>query len=346
MPISRHVKIGGAFALSAAAGALYLVSHEESRASSQSTDDAYVTADWTRISPRVPGVIDNVLIEDNQKVSKGQLLVTIDDRDFKVAANEASARVAAAKASLMSIDAQVEQQENVIAQAEASVSADEATLRLAEQNATRYKNLASDGSGTAQEEQAADAQRLIQHANRSKDGAALAAAKKQQLILTALRAQALAEVNRAQASLDLAELRLSYTRIEAPVDGTVGQRDVRVGQFVDSGKPVITVVPHQTYVEAHFRETQLARIRTHQAVNIKVDSLPGITLRGHVDSISPATGVSFAPFAPDNATGNFTKIVQRLTVKIALDADQAGTAQLRVGMSAIPTISTPKDQSL
>nr|WP_221195562.1 HlyD family secretion protein [Luteibacter sp. Sphag1AF] len=340
--------IGSAVALAAAiAGVLYFWSHDESRASSQTTDDAYVTADWTRLSPRVAGVIDEVLVEDNERVAQGELLATIDDRDFKVAVNEARARVASASAALLSVDAQREQQENIIAQAAATVSADGAALRLAEENAKRYKNLASDGSGTAQEEQAADAHRQIQSATQSKDSAALGAATKQQLILTAQRAQAAAELERAQANLDQAELRLSYTRIVAPVDGTVGQRDIRVGQYVNVGSPVLTLVPlHQTYVEAHFRETQLARIRPKQAVDIRIDSLPGVSLRGHVASIAPATGVSFAPFAPDNATGNFTKVVQRLTVKIALEPEQAATAQLRVGMSAIPTVSTPSGQSL
>jgi membrane fusion protein (multidrug efflux system) len=193
----------------------------------------------------------------------------------------------------------------------------------------------------------AEAQQRIQDANRSKDTAVLAASKKQQAILTAQRAQALAEAEQAKAALEAAQLRLSYTRLVAPVDGTVGQRDLRVGQYVNAGIPLLTLVPlHQTYVEAHFRETQLARIRPNQAVGIQIDSLPGVTLRGHVDSIAPATGVSFAAFAPDNATGNFTKVVQRLTVKIALEPDQVAAARLRVGMSVVPTVSTPAGQPL
>jgi membrane fusion protein (multidrug efflux system) len=179
-----------------------------------------------------------------------------------------------------------------------------------------------------------------QQAGRDRDRAALLAAQQQFDILQAGRDKALGALARAQAALDQAKLNLSYTEIRAPIDGMVGQRSVRVGAFVGAGTPLLAVVPlSQAYVIANFQENQLARMRQHQPARITVDSFPGLVLKGHVDSLAPATGVAFAPIAPDNATGNFTKIVQRLPVKIVIDPGQPEAARLRVGLSVEPTVN-------
>jgi membrane fusion protein (multidrug efflux system) len=319
-------------------GVLYL-NRPESGASSQSTDDAYVQADFTAVAPQVSGTIDKVLIEENQPVKAGQLLATIDDRDFVIAVDAAKARVAGARASIASLQVHLVQQGNAIRQAQAAVAADEAALGLARANQVRYRNLATDGSGTVQALQQAEAQLGVQLASREKSVAGLQAARQQVGILEADLQKAEAALAQAQAAQAAAELKLSHTRITAPISGTIGRKSVRIGAFVNIGNPLLAIVPlDDVYIAARFRETQLARIRTGQAVDIEVDALPGEVLRGTVESLGPASGVSYSVVAPHNATGNFTKIVQRLPVRIHIDPGQPATARLRVGMSVTPTI--------
>jgi membrane fusion protein (multidrug efflux system) len=319
-------------------GVLYL-NRPESSASIQSTDDAYVHADFTTVAPQVSGTVERVLIEDNQPVKKGDLLAIIDDRDFVVAVNAAKAQVASAQASIASLQAHLIQQETAIRQAQAAVAADDAALKLARVNQARYRNLATDGSGTVQAQQQAEAQLSIQLARGEKSQAGLQAARQQVDILKADLEKARAALAHAQAAQSTAELKLSYTRITAPIGGTIGQKSVRIGAFVNAGKPLLAIVPlDAVYVTANFRETQLARVQTGQAVDIEVDALPGETLQGTVDSLGPASGVSYSAVAPHNATGNFTKIVQRLPVRIRIDPDQPAAAKLRVGMSVTPKI--------
>ncbi|WP_088142712.1 HlyD family secretion protein [Achromobacter xylosoxidans] len=319
-------------------GGLYL-NRPESRASTQSTDDAYVHADFTMVAPQVSGRIDKVLVEDNQPVKQGQLLATIDDRDFVAAVNAARAQAASAQASIGGLQARLVQQESAIRQAQAAVAVDEAALKLARANQTRYRNLATDGSGTIQARQQAEMQASVQLASLEKAQASLLAARQQVDVLAADLEKARAAFAQAQAVQAAEELKLSYTRITAPVDGTVGQKSVRVGAFVNVGKPLLAVVPlDAVYVSANFRETQLARVRPGQTVDIAVDALAGETLTGKVESLGPASGVSYSAVAPHNATGNFTKIVQRLPVRIRINADQPAAAKLKVGMSVTPEI--------
>ncbi|WP_088157798.1 HlyD family secretion protein [Achromobacter xylosoxidans] len=319
-------------------GGLYL-NRPESRASTQSTDDAYVHADFTMVAPQVSGRIDKVLVEDNQPVKQGQLLATIDDRDFVAAVNAARAQAASAQASIGGLQARLVQQESAIRQAQAAVAVDEAALKLARANQTRYRNLATDGSGTIQARQQAEMQASVQQASLEKAQASLLAARQQVDVLAADLEKARAAFAQAQAVQAAEELKLSYTRITAPVDGTVGQKSVRVGAFVNVGKPLLAVVPlDAVYVSANFRETQLARVRPGQPVDIAVDALAGETLTGKVESLGPASGVSYSAVAPHNATGNFTKIVQRLPVRIRINADQPAAAKLKVGMSVTPEI--------
>ncbi len=341
MALPKNVKITiAASLLILAVGGAYYLNHPESLASTQTTDDAYVQADLTTVAPQVSGKIDRVLIADNQAVRAGDLLATIDARDFVVAVNVAKAQVTSAQASVASLQAQLVRQESTIQQAQATMDADSATLKLAQENRARYRNLASDGAGTVQALQQAEAQLSIQQASLGKNAAGLRGAQQQISILRADLEKAKAVVAQAQAAQEDAELKLSYTRITAPVDGTVGQKAVRVGGFVAIGKSLMEIVPlKDIYITANFRETQLAHLRAGQAAQIKVDALPGETLQGTVESLSPASGVSYSAVAPHNATGNFTKIVQRLPVRIRINPNQPAARKLRVGMSVVPTIT-------
>ncbi|WP_315742492.1 MULTISPECIES: HlyD family secretion protein [unclassified Bradyrhizobium] len=306
----------------------------------ESTDDAYVKADSTIISPKVSGYIAKVLVGDNEKVSAGQVLARIDDRDFKTALDQAHADVAAADASVHNLDAQLELQQQIIAQGSADVAAAEANLKFAQEERARYDDLMKTGSGTVQRAQQTDAALRAGNAQAQRAKSGLAAAQRQVDVLTTERAKAVAQLARARAVEQQASLNLSYTEITAPVDGTVGARSLRVGQYVQAGTQLMAVVPlDAVYVVANFKETQLTYVRAGQPVEISIDGFRDQTLRGHVDSLSPASGLEFALLPPDNATGNFTKIVQRVPVKIVLD-DHGLTGLLRPGMSAVPTVDT------
>ncbi|MEM6161757.1 HlyD family secretion protein [Erwinia sp. P6884] len=303
------------------------------------TNDAVVTADYTLVSPKVSGYINRVNVSDNQAVRAGDTLATIDDRDYRVALETAEANLQISQAKLSSIQAQLEQQQATIAQSEAAVSASEATLRYAEQNAGRYRRLLKSGTATADEQQRTTASMQEAAAQLRQSQAAALVAHKEVGILQAGLKEARADVAASSASVDQARLNLSYTTITAPIDGSVGQRAVRQGAWVAAGTRLLAVVPlERTYVIANFLETQLAQIRPGEKVSVEVDALPGVTLRGHVDSIAPATGSTFAAITADNATGNYTKVTQRLPVKIMLEPGQPELARLRVGMSVVPTI--------
>jgi membrane fusion protein (multidrug efflux system) len=306
----------------------------------QTTDDAYVKADSTIVAPKVSGYIADVAVSDNQPVKAGELLARIDDRDFRAALDQAHADVAAAAAAVSNLDAQIELQQPIIEQQAAEVTAAEANLQFAQQERTRYDDLMKTGAGTVQRAQQTDAALRASDAQLQQGKAALIAARKKLEVLDTQRAQAVAQHAHAQAVEHQAALNLSYTQITAPVDGTVGARSLRVGQYVQAGTQLMAVVPlDAVYVVANYKETQLTHVRNGQPVELVVDSFPGRKLRGHVDSLSPASGLEFALLPPDNATGNFTKIVQRVPVKIVLD-DQSLTGLLRPGMSAEPTIDT------
>jgi membrane fusion protein (multidrug efflux system) len=306
----------------------------------ESTDDAFVKADSTIVSPKVSGYIAQVLVGDNEAVKAGQLLARIDDRDFRTALNSAHADVAASEAAVRNLDAQIELQQPVIAQGTADVAAAEATLQFAQQEQARYDGLMKTGSGTIQRAQQTDAALRERTAQLQHGKSGLLAAERKVDVLNTERAKAVAQVDRARAVEQQAALNLSYTRITAPVEGTVGARSLRVGQFVQAGTQLMAVVPlDAVYVVANFKETQLTHVRNGQPVEIRIDSFHDTRLRGHVDSLSPASGLEFALLPPDNATGNFTKIVQRVPVKIVLD-DHKLTGLLRPGMSAVPTVDT------
>jgi len=306
----------------------------------ESTDDAYVKADSTIISPKVSGYIAQVLVGDNEKVKAGQLLARIDDRDFRAALDQAHADVEASEAAVRNLDAQISLQAPVIEQGTAAVAGAEANLQFAQEEQARYDGLMKTGSGTIQRAQQTDAALREKIAQLQHGKSGLLAAQRKVDVLTTERAKAVAQLDRARAVEAQAALNLSYTRITAPVEGTVGARSLRLGQFVQAGTQLMAVVPlDAVYVVANFKETQLTHVRNGQPVEIEIDSFHGTKLRGHVDSLSPASGLEFALLPPDNATGNFTKIVQRVPVKIVLD-DHRLTGLLRPGMSAEPTVNT------
>jgi membrane fusion protein, multidrug efflux system len=303
-----------------------------------STDDAYVKADNTTIAPKVSGYLREVLVGDNERVTAGQVLAGIDDRDFKVALDQAKADVAAAAAALASKRAQLDVQQTVIEAAKATVEVDTAAETFALQENKRYTDLAATGYGSVQNAQAAQSRNAGVQAAILRDTANLASALKQVELLKAEIAQATAAAARASALQRQAELNLGYTTITAPIDGIVGNRTLRTGQFVQAGTQLMSLVPATgAYVVANFKETQLTAVRKGQPVDIAVDMFPGQMVHGHVDSLAPASGQEFALLPPDNATGNFTKVVQRIPVKIALDTT---SIELRPGMSVIPTIET------
>jgi membrane fusion protein, multidrug efflux system len=303
-----------------------------------STDDAYVKADNTTIAPKVSGYLNQVLAGDNQHVKSGQVLARIDDRDFRVALDQAKADVAAADAAVASKRAQLEVQRAVIDAASATLDVDQAARVFTAQENKRYTDLAATGYGSVQNAQNARARDNTAAAAIERDKANLASAQKQVELLKAEVAQAVAANARARALQRQAELNLSYTTITSPIDGVVGNRTLRVGQFVQAGTQLMSLVPSDgAYVVANFKETQLGKVRAGQQVDIEVDMFPGKAVHGHVDSLAPASGQEFALLPPDNATGNFTKVVQRIPVKIVLDGHDA---DLRPGMSVTPSIQT------
>lgn len=311
----------------------------------EQTDDAYLAADSARISPRIAGQVAEVLVADNQRVRRGDVLVRLDDRDMRVALRSAEADLAAARADLDALDAQVRLQDSTIASADAESQAQEAQLDFAQAEARRYADLRRTGSGTTQRAEQTAAEVRNREANLARARAAAEAARRRLDVLRADREKAQAAVERAQAAVQRAGLNLSYAVIEAPIAGAVGDRTVRPGQSVQPGTRLMDVVPlgDQLYVVANYKETQLARMSRGEEVRVRVDMLPGVELRGRIDSLAPGSGAQFALLPPENATGNFTKIVQRVPVRIALDLRGVPpdvVERLRPGLSVLATTDT------
>ncbi len=306
-----------------------------------STDDAYVQADVVSIAPQVAGNIASLFVGDNQHVKAGQVLAIIDQRDYQAAVDQAKAGVQQAQAAITTNEAQIAQQQANISEVKATIEADKAAEVFAEQNNQRYGKLAADGYGSVQNAQQAQSQIASTKAVVAKDEAALDAAQQQIMTLNAQLAQAKAALARSRAVLQQAEVNFGYTTLTSPVDGVVGDRTLRVGQYAQPGTELLAVVPlAATYVVANYKETQLADVHAGQPVSLAVDTFPGVTVRGFVDSLAPASGQEFALLPPDNATGNFTKIVQRIPVKIDIDPSDPLAGRLRPGMSVTPTIDT------
>jgi membrane fusion protein (multidrug efflux system) len=304
------------------------------------TDDAYVTAHYSTIAPRVSGQIATVNVRDNQTVHQGQILATLDPRDFQTAVDQGVAQLARDRAQVLNQAALVDRQPSEINQNSAGSEQVRARITLAEQNAERYRNLANTGAGPRQAWQEAESSLKAEQAELAASEAALQASQQQLNVLVAQRAAAEATVQADQAALAQARLNLSYTRIVAPLDGIIGERSLQVGNFVNPGTALMVVVPlDKIFVEANYRELALRHILPGQPVSVHVDAY-NLELNGVVDSVPPASGAVFEPVAPAEATGNFTKIVQRLPVKILLLPNQPLARLLRLGLSVETTVHT------
>ncbi len=307
----------------------------------QTTDDAYVRGDITPLSAKVEGYVVRVPVNDFQVVKAGDLLVQIDDRDYQARVAQAEADVLGAQAAIENLKSRKELQHAQISQAEDVIAATEADVERTKLEANRQRTLLATTFGTPQkvEQSVADQKRF--EANLARNHAELDAARRQMGVLDTQESQLRADAKAKQAMLDLAKINLGYTKITAPVDGMVSERGVREGQYAHAGTQILSVVPlSNVWVVANYKETQLTRVAIGEKAEITVDSFPGVTVTGHVDSISPASGSQFSLLPPDNATGNFTKVVQRIPVKIVLDPNNPLAGRLRPGMSVEATIVT------
>jgi membrane fusion protein, multidrug efflux system len=309
----------------------------------ESTDDAYVGGDVTVIAPKVAGFIAEVRVTDNQQVHAGDLLLKLDDRDYRAALAKADAAVEAQQATLANLDATRRLQQAVIAQAQAGIaSADAETVRARDDQA-RFRDLAAHAAASIQTAQRADAEYKQAVAAGDRARATADAAARQIDVIDTQKRQAGAALAGAVADRDTARLNLGYTEIRAPIDGTVGNRSARLGAYATVGAQLISLVPAQgLWVDANFKENQLARMVPGLPASISADVLPGETFHGHVLSLAPATGAQFSILPPENATGNFTKIVQRVPVRILLDGEASRLGRLRPGLSVTADINERK----
>lgn len=309
------------------------------RMSVQTTDDAYVKAETTRLSSRVAGAVKAIDVVDFQRVRAGEVLVQIDPADYDAQVAQAEASVVSAKAALDNLINQVELQYATISQAEAQRVSMEALELEARQEQERQQTLSQTSSGTRQKLEQSVAAYGKAQADVKASIAFIAAQRHQIEVLAGTKAQRTGDLLGAQAALQAAKLRLGYTTIVAPFDGVVSERQVQAGDYVNIGSSLINVVPlPKVYIIANYKETQLSRVRVGQKVDVAVDTFKGQSLTGRVERVSPASGSQFALLPPDNATGNFTKVVQRVPIRIAFDPGQPLLVRLLPGMSATTRI--------
>ena len=341
-PVSRKAALRmAALALAVVGGVSYASHWWASGRFIEDTDDAYVGADVTVISAKVPGYITDVAVLDNQFVKAGDLLARIDVRDYKAALAKAEGAVAAQRARLANLDAVEQLQHAVISQAKAQIDGRSAEAQRALNDKVRYQSLVSSQAVSVQSAQRVDATWKTAQADRVHAEAGLLAARQQLVVIDTQREQTRAALAQAEADREQARLNIGYTELRAPVDGYVGNRRAKVGAFAAAGSQLISVVPaHGLWVDANFKEDQLARMQVGQAVNVSADILPGRTFHGRVESIAPATRAQFSVLPPENATGNFTKIVQRVPVRVRLEGSDADFGALRPGLSVIAEIDT------
>ena len=307
----------------------------------ENTDDAYVGGDVTVIAPKVAGFIAQLDVTDNQQVHAGDLLLKLDDRDYRATLAKADAAVAVQQATLQNLDATRHLQEAMVAQAQAEIAASDAEVVRTHDDQVRYKQLLTTDSASAQSAEAADTDYKRALADGEKYKAALAAAQRQLDVIATQKLQVQAAVNEAIAQRDLAQLDVGYTELRAPIDGTVGNRSAQTGAYATIGSQLISLVPASgLWVDANYKESQLVKMHPGSPATIEVDSIPGKVFHGHVVSIAPATGAQFSVLPPENATGNFTKIVQRVAVRIVLDHEADALGQLRPGLSVTAKVDT------
>jgi membrane fusion protein (multidrug efflux system) len=310
----------------------------------ESTDDAYAGGNVTPVSPHVAGFVAQILVTDNQHVHAGQLLIRLDERDFRAALDHAEAIATGRQAALAALEAKHVLQQAMIRQAEANLKAKIAQATFAAEDAVRYRNLALTSYGTRQNaERTSATEEEAQSATQSAQ-AGLTAERQQLTVLEAEIAEARAGVAQAKADLETARLNLGYAEIRSPIDGYVGNRAAQVGAYATSNAYLLSVIPaHGLWVDANFKEDQLAHMRPGQPATVVADVLPDKIFHGHVLSLAPGTGAVFSVIPPENATGNFTKIVQRVPVRIALDDGDARLGALRPGLSTTVSVDTRPD---
>jgi membrane fusion protein (multidrug efflux system) len=307
----------------------------------QSTDDAYVQSDVSLISPKVEGYIKKVKVADNQEVAEGAVLFVIDDRDFKAKVAQAEAAVAIAEASVATYESRLTLQQSMIEQAAATVKSVEADLTREQQDYKRYSALLSTDFASRQRFEQAEADARKGEAAVAKSRAAFAAEQNQLAVLRSQQREEQAKLQQARANLQLAQNDLENTVIRAPISGIAGNRAGQVGQYVKAGTQLLSLVPlSRIYVTANFKETQLTHMRPGQLAQVSVDAYPDLILDGRIESFAPASGAQFSLLPPDNATGNFTKIVQRVPLRIALPANSPLIGRLRPGLSVTVTVDT------
>ena len=336
----RGLAVGGAILVAVVVGWLAMRYYAVGRFV-EKTDDAYVKADATIVAPKVAGYVEDLLVDDNQSVKAGQVVARIDNRDLHNALDEAAAGLSSAHADVDNLAAQITAQGSLVRQADASVVEANASLGLAQRNDARRKEMARVGYGSAEQADNASTDTSEKAASLQRLKAAAVNARQQIEVLTTQRQMAQAQLARAEAAQHQAELNLSYATITSPTDGTVAARTARRGQYVQVGTQLMAVVPLQrVYVVANFKETQLTGVKPGERARIRVDTFPGHVVEGRVDSLAPASGLEFSLLPPDNATGNFTKIVQRIPVKVVFDRHNSLAGRLRPGMSVDVSIDT------
>ncbi len=307
----------------------------------ESTDNAYVQADIVTVSAKLSGYIRDVRVADNQTVKAGDVLAVIDDDDYTAKVVEARAAVEARKAAIAATEKQLTWQKAMIQQAEAGIVSSEADRERSRQDLARYRNLASSEYVSRQKLEVVEADARKTEAGTSKARAALTAEKDRIAMIEADRRQAEAALKQAEAALATAEIAREDTVIRAAADGIVGNRTVQVGQLVKPGSQLMVLVPlPEVHIVANFKETQLKRMRPGQKVTLEVDAFPGRPIEGTVESFAPASGSQFSLLPPENASGNFTKIVQRLPVRISVPRDNALAGLIRPGLSVVASVDT------
>jgi membrane fusion protein (multidrug efflux system) len=310
-------------------------------ATRQETDDAYLRSDITPLSAKVEGYVKTVPVDDFQRVKAGDLLVEIDASDYRAKVAQAEAEVEGAQAAIDNLKARKASQHVLIDEAADAIAATEADVERTRLEAKRQRDLLATTYGTPQKVEQADADAKRLAATLASRQADLDAQRRQLAVLDTQELQLRADAKAKQAALDLAQINLGYTRITAPIDGLVSERGVRAGQYAHAGTQVISVVPlDPVWVIANYKETQLTRVAIGQRAEIRVDTFPGVTIGGWVESIAPASGSQFSLLPPDNATGNFTKVVQRIPVKLRIRPGSKLAGVLRPGMSVETTILT------
>jgi membrane fusion protein (multidrug efflux system) len=307
----------------------------------QVTDDAYVRGDITPLSAHVEGYVRHVPVDDFQRVKQGDVLVEIEDADYRARVAQAEADLLGAEAAIENLKARKAAQHAQVAEAEDAIKATQADVERTRLEAERQRTLLATTFGTRQRVEQADAEAQRFAATLARNRADLEAQRSQMAVLDTQEAQLRADAKAKQAALDLAKINLGYTRITAPAAGMVSERGVRDGQYVHAGTQVISVVPlDNVWVLANYKETQLTHVAIGQRAEIRVDTFPSVVVKATVDSIAPASGAQFSLLPPDNATGNFTKVVQRIPVKLRIGPDNPLAGNLRPGMSVIAMILT------